>query len=142
MRDTRFVSTDLAETGWQDVTLTGSALAGVQAFSASMRRVTFRDCKLDSVNFRSGSLTDVTFENCLLRDTEFGGAKLLRVSFPGSTLSGADFTKATCTDVDLRGAEAGIPAGYESLRGVTIDSIQLVGLAPLLARHLGITVAD
>src|ERR1035438_6524971 len=48
MRDTRFVSTDLAETGWQDVTLTGSALAGVQAFSASTRRVTFRDCKLDS----------------------------------------------------------------------------------------------
>jgi len=49
LRDTRFVACDLAETGWQDVTLTGCALAGVQAFSASMRRVTFRDGKLDSV---------------------------------------------------------------------------------------------
>ena len=36
----------------------------------------------------------------------------------------------------------GITAGYESLRGATIDSVQLVALAPLLARHLGITVAD
>ena len=63
------MASDLAETGWLDTTLAGCALAGVQAFSASMRRVTFRDCKFDSVNFRSGTLTDVRFENCLLRDT-------------------------------------------------------------------------
>jgi hypothetical protein len=44
--------------------------------------------------------------------------------------------------VDLRGAELGITAGYESLRGATISTVQLVGLAPLLARQLGITVAD
>ena len=133
---------DLAETGWQDVTLAGCALAGVQAFSASMRRVTFRDCKLDSVNFRSATLTDVRFEDCLLRDAEFGGAKLLRVSFGGCTLARADFTKVSCTEVDLRGAALGITAGYESLRGATIDSVQLIALAPLLARHLGITVID
>jgi uncharacterized protein YjbI with pentapeptide repeats len=140
MTDTRFVATDLAETGWQDAALTGCALAGVQAFSATLRRVAFRDCKLDSVNFRGGALIDVTFENCLLRDADFGGAKLQRVSFAGSTLTGADFTKATCEDVDLRGAALGITAGYDSLRGTTIDSVQLVALAPLLAAHLGITV--
>jgi len=44
--------------------------------------------------------------------------------------------------VDLRGAELGISGGYESLRGATIDSVQLVTLAPLLARHLGIIVAE
>jgi hypothetical protein len=44
--------------------------------------------------------------------------------------------------VDLRGAELGISGGYESLRGAVIDSVQLVGLAPLLARHLGIVVLD
>jgi hypothetical protein len=48
----------------------------------------------------------------------------------------------TCTKVDLRGAELGITAGYESLRGATIDSVQLVALAPLLAHHLGITITD
>ncbi len=142
MRDTRFVATDLAETRWQDAVLTGCALAGVQAFSAVMRRVTFREGKLDSVNFRGSMLTDVTFENCLLRDADFGGATLERVSFAGCTLTEADFTKVTCTDVDLRGAGLGIAAGFESLRGVTIDSVQLVGLAPQLAHHLGISVAD
>jgi hypothetical protein len=50
--------------------------------------------------------------------------------------------------VDLRGARlgsesaAGIKAGFDSMRGVRIDSLQLVTLAPLLAHHLGITVAD
>ena len=142
LRDTRFVACDLAETGWQDVTLDGCALSGVQAFSASMRRVTFRNCKLDSVNFRSGTLREVTFEDCVLRDAEFGGATLRRAVFGGCTLARADFTKTSCDEVDLRGAELGISGGYESLRGVTIDSAQLVALAPLLARHLGITVAD
>jgi uncharacterized protein YjbI with pentapeptide repeats len=140
LRDTRFVACDLAETAWQDVTLTSCALAGVQVYSASMRRVRFVDCKLDSVNFRGATLTEVQFENCLLRDAEFGSATLKRAGFGGSTLERAVFTKVTCTDVDLRGATLGITAGYESLRGATIDSVQLVGLAPLLAAHLGIVV--
>jgi uncharacterized protein YjbI with pentapeptide repeats len=142
MAQVRLVATDLAETGWQDVQLTGCALAGVQAFSSSARRVTFRGGKLDSVNFRTAAFTDVAFEDCVLSDVDFGGATLRRVSFAGCTLTGADFTNVTCTEVDLRGATLGIAAGYGSLAGVTIDSGQLVGLAPYLARHLGLVAAD
>jgi hypothetical protein len=59
-----------------------------------------------------------------------------------------DFSRVTCLSVDLRGARlgtsdtAGIKAGYDSLNGTWIDTPQLVTLAPLLAQHLGITVAD
>jgi uncharacterized protein YjbI with pentapeptide repeats len=141
IRDTRFVATDLAETGWQDVALSSCGLAGVQAFGVALRRVAFRDCKLDSVNFRDSTFDDVRFENCLLRDVDFGSARLTGVTFGGCTL-GADFTKTTLSRVDLRGAELGITAGYDALRGATIDTIQLIGLAPLLAQHLGITVED
>ncbi len=90
-------------------------LAGVQAFSAGLRRVTFRDAKLDSVNFRGARFTDVAFEDCVLRDVDFGSATLLRVSFAGCTLTGADFTKVSCTEVDLRGASLGITAGFDAL---------------------------
>jgi uncharacterized protein YjbI with pentapeptide repeats len=148
--ETRLVGFDLAESSLTDVWFSGCVFAGVQAFALASRRVTFRDCKLDSVNFRECSLVDVLFEDCVLRDVDFGGAKLNRVRFPGCTLSGADFTKVTCTDVDLRGAklgggaagDGGIRAGYDSLRGARIDSVQLMTLAPLLAHHLGITVED
>jgi len=141
-RKVRVVAADLAETDWLDAWFGGCVLAGVQAYGSSLRRVTFRDCKLDSVNFRDATLTDVQFEDCVLRSADFGGATLTRVRFPGCQLEGADLTKVTCTDVDLRGAALGITGGYESLRGTVIDSVQLVSLAPLLARHLGIAVED
>jgi len=151
--ETRLVGSDVAESAWTDVWFSGCVLAGVQAFSGVLRRVTFRGCKLDSVNLRECSLTDVLFEDCVLRDADFGGAKLTRVRFPGCQLTGADFTKVTCADVDLRGAALGGPgggadaatgirAGYDSLRGVRIDTLQLMTLAPLLAHHLGIAVED
>jgi uncharacterized protein YjbI with pentapeptide repeats len=148
--ESRLVAFDLAESSLTDVWFSGCVFAGVQAFSLVTRRVTFRDCKLDSVNFRDCRLTDVLFEDCVLRDVDFGSAKLTRVRFPGCTLSGADFTKVSCEDVDLRGArlgdgqanDGGIRAGYDSLRGARIDNLQLITLAPLLARHLGITVED
>ena len=148
--DTRLVGLDLAESSLTDVWFSGCVLAGVQAFALATRRVTFRDCKLDSVNFRESRLTDVLFEDCVLRDVDFGGAKLTPVRFGGCTLSSTDFTKVTCTDVDLRRAklgagapgDVGIRAGFDSLRGARIDSLQLMTLAPLLAHHLGITVEE
>jgi uncharacterized protein YjbI with pentapeptide repeats len=144
----RLVAVDLAESSLTDAWFSGCVLAGMQAFSLIGRRLLLRGCKLDSVNFRMSKLTDVVFEDCVLRDVDFGSATLTRVRFPGCQLVGADFTKVTCKDVDLRGARLGsdsapgIKAGYDALSGVRIDSLQLMTIAPLLARHLGITVSD
>lgn len=138
----RAVSVDLSATYWVDVTVAGSALAGVESHGASLRRVAFRDCKLDAVNFRTATLLDVDFERCVLSDVDFGGATLRKVRFQGCRLTGADFSKATLERVDLRGSELGIERGYESLAGAVIDSTQLVALAPDLANHLGIAVRD
>jgi uncharacterized protein YjbI with pentapeptide repeats len=144
----RLVAVDLAESSLTDAWFSGCVFAGVQAFSVIGRRVLLRGCKLDSVNFRDTRLTDVVFEDCVLRDVDFGSAKLTRVRFPGCQLVGADFTRTTCRDVDLRGARLGsesvpgIKAGYDSLAGTRIDNLQLMTIAPLLAQHLGITVAD
>jgi uncharacterized protein YjbI with pentapeptide repeats len=140
--DTRLVSADLAESSLVDAWWSGCVLAGVQAFSVLFRRVSFRGCKLDSVNFRDATMTDVTFEDCVLRDPDFSRATLTRVRFPGCTLTGATFEKATCSAVDLRGASLGVTAGFAALRGATIDSLQLMALAPLLAHHLGIEVKE
>ena len=142
LRDVRLLSADLAESTWLDATFLGCAAAGIQAFDSGLRRVVFHECKLDSVNFRGAALTDVAFENCLLRDVDFGGATLKRARFPGSTLTRADFSRATLEKVDLRGAELDITAGYESLRGAIISPAQLMSIAPVLARQLGIQVKD
>jgi uncharacterized protein YjbI with pentapeptide repeats len=146
--ETRLVAVDMADSSLTDVWFSGCVFAGVQAFSCVGRRVLLRGCKLDSVNFRGAKLTDVVFEDCVLRDVDFGSAKLTRARFPGCQFTGVDFTRVTCVSVDLRGARLGtsdtpgIKAGYDSLNGTRIDTVQLVTLAPLLAHHLGITVAD
>ena len=146
--ETRLVAVDMAESSLTDTWFSGCVFAGVQAFSCAGRRVLFRSGKLDSVNFRDSKLTDVVFEDCVLRDVDFGSAKLVRVRFPGCQFGNVDFSKATCSSVDLRGARLGtsdtpgIKAGYESLNGTRIDSVQLMTLAPLLAHHLGIRVED
>jgi len=140
--DSRLISTDLAQTEWTDSSFVAVSVAGVQAYEAQLRRVVFERCKFDSLNLRAAKLFDVTFDNCLLRDVDFGGASLTRVSFPNSRLVDADLTKVTCEHLDLRGAQLGISAGHDALRGAIIDSGQLVDLAPALAQSLGITVAD
>jgi len=146
--ETRLVAVDMAEVSLTDTWFSGCVLAGVQAYSCVARRVLLRGCKLDSVNFRDAKLTDVVFEDCVLRDVDFGSATLLRARFPGSQLTSVDLSRASCRDVDLRGARLGtadvpgIKGGYDSLGGITIDLPQLMTIAPLLARQLGIVVAD
>jgi uncharacterized protein YjbI with pentapeptide repeats len=139
----RWVGTDLAESGWMDATVVSGMLAGVQAFGATLRRVTFSHCKLDSVNWRSAALREVRFVDCLLRDVDFGEATLTEVSFPGSTLDGVHLRGARLSKVDLRGAASlGIADGVEALRGATIDHGQLLDLAPAFAQALGVTVTS
>lgn len=141
MQATRFVGSGFADSVWLDATITSGALSGVQAYGSDWRRVVFRGCKLDSVNFRSSTMIDVTFEDCTLVDVDFGSVTFNRVRFPGTTLRRARFPQASMTEVDFRGAaELEITDGIGSLDGATIDSGQLIDLAPALAAHVGLTV--
>ena len=142
LSEVRLTATELTETSWVDATLAGCVAAGVTADAARLRRVTFRNCKLDGVNFRSATLTEVNFADCLLRDVDFGGATLLHCTFPGSQLRETDFSRVTLEQVDLRGAELGLILTPGALRGATISRAQLAEVAPVLAEHSGITVAD
>ncbi len=142
LRDVRVIGTVLAETDWQDAAFATTVVAGAETFGAQLRKVTFRECKLDSVNLRDATLTDVTFDDCLLREVDFGGAALTRVSFPGSRLDQADLSRVMMKDVDLRGAELNITITPGSLRGAIITHAQLMAAAPLLAETLGIVVTD
>jgi hypothetical protein len=55
-------------------------------------------------------------------------------------LAGCDFTQCKCKKVDLRGARLAGLKGVGSLAGSTIAVDQLFGLAPDLAKALGIIV--
>lgn len=137
----RMVGTDLAESNWLDVEFSAGLLAGLQIHGAQLRRVVFHHCKFDSVNLRAASLREVSFVNCLLRDVDLAGATLTGVSFPGTELDGIQLDKARLAKTDLRDATGvRVTSGLDALRGATINRLQLMDLAPDLARTLGITV--
>ncbi|MFG2873594.1 pentapeptide repeat-containing protein [Streptomyces sp. NPDC048337] len=143
MHAVRMVGTDLAETTWLDSECTAGVFAGTEIHVSEMHRTVFHQCKFDSVNLRGATLRDVAFVDCLLRDVDFGGATLTGVSFPGSTLDVARFDRAALTRVDLSEALGlGIASGIEALKGAQISAVQLLDLAPALARHIGLTVKE
>jgi len=141
IESSRWVAVDLAESEWQDTRVLSSVLAGIAGYGSALRRVVFRQCKLEAVNLRGAVLRDVVFEDCLLRDVDLGSAKLTGVTFPGSTLEEVRLGGAQLKQVDLRGAvRLGLLDLQQGLRGAVISTHQLLEIAPQLAAAMGIEV--
>lgn len=104
--------------------------------------VTFKGCKLDMANFRFADLRRVKFTDCTFTEADFLGAVLHDVSFESCTLEKTVFDQAKCKLVDLRSSELIEISGWMSLKGATIDSVQLTAAAPYLARELGLTIRN
>lgn len=119
-----------------------SRLTGIDFGEARLTDVSFEDCKLDYANFRHSEIDQVTFEGCALAEADFQGARIRRTRFSGCTLDRADFTKAELEEVDARGSTIALAGSVLNLRGLTIDSVQLIDLALALAGEIGINVED
>ncbi|MEV6924330.1 pentapeptide repeat-containing protein [Dactylosporangium sp. NPDC051485] len=137
----RWVGVSLVDAQWLDVSMLDSSLAGVQAYSSRLRRVTFQRCKIDTLNLRGATLVDVVFEDCELNELDCAGADLANVTFPGTAIRNARMSQVKCKKVDFRGArELDVADGADSLKGAIVDERQLMELGPALAAALGILV--
>lgn len=121
IRNPRWGSAELYESGWQSVRLDGG--------------------KLDYVNFRGSKLVDVQISDCIIGELDLGSCTATRLALSNCTVGSLDLSGARLKDFDLRGTEFRSLSGLGSLAGLVVDEYQLTLLAPLLAAHLGITVA-
>ena len=80
--------------------------------------------------------------DCIISELDLGSATAARVALKNCTIGSLDLAGAKLKDFDLRGTDFRSISGLESLAGVVIDEYQLGLLAPLLAAHLGVVVAD
>ena len=108
--------------------------------TACGRRTIFNNCRISYLNLRGAKLTDVEFRDCVIDEIDLDRAKVNRVSFPGSSVGVLQCESATLGNVDLRGLEPHKISGVHSLRGATIDEMQMMLFAELFASELGITV--
>ncbi|MET3810135.1 pentapeptide repeat-containing protein [Arthrobacter sp. UYEF3] len=121
IRNPRWGSAELYESGWQSVRLDGG--------------------KLDYVNLRGSTLVDVQISDCIINELDLGSCSATRVALKNCTIGSLDLSGARLKDVDLRGTEFRSVSGLGSLAGLVVDEYQLTLLAPLLAHHLGLIVA-
>jgi uncharacterized protein YjbI with pentapeptide repeats len=124
------------------VQFTKCRMDGVDLSGADLRDIVFTGCKLDLANFRQSTLKRVRFVDCSLKETDFLNAKLNEVEFSGCIIERTCFDQVTAKKVDLSGSELISLVGWQSLKGVTIDQLQLISASAQIVTALGIIVKE
>lgn len=140
LEDVRAATVDLSGATLSDVVVSGSRIGALDAHGASLSRLSLRGCRLDFLNLRGAEVAAVAFRDCRIGELELGGATVRGVRFGDCSVGRLDVQAATVDDLDLTGADLDAVDGIGSLRGATIDEVQLARLAPALADFLGIRV--
>ena len=120
--------------------ITGTRIGAGVVHDSVWERVLFENCRISYLNLRGAKLADVEVRDCVIDEIDIDRAKASRVSFPDSTVGVLQCEEATLGNVDLRGLQPHKISGVHSLRGATIDEMQLMLFAELFARELGVTV--
>ena len=150
LRSLRLVDVVLSDCDLSNADLTGATLrrarfercrmTGLVGASWEATQVALRGCKLDLVSFHRGVFRGVEFEDCVLDDADLAASWLRETRFASSRLRRVAIDDARLAGVDFRGSVLEPAGDVTALRGAVIDALQLVELAPLLARGLGIEV--
>lgn len=120
--------------------ISGTRIGAGVVHDSAWEKVRVTNCRISYLNLRGAKLTDVEFRDCVIDEIDLDRARASRVSFPGSSVGVFQCEEATLSSVDLRGLQPHKISGVHSLRGATIDEMQLMLFADLFARELGITV--
>lgn len=136
-----FSAAHCTDGSFQRAVFKATRLTGWDISNGVLKDVVLEGCKLDLTNFRFAALTRVTFIDCQLQNADFISAELTHVSFQNCVLEDTIFAQCTMKDVDFRTSQLTL-TGWQSLKGATIDSAQLMAAAPYLAHELGIKIEE
>ena len=154
----RVLSLSLERPQLADVEVSDCDLSGVVMSSFAVRRarllrtrlrecvwgggllqdVSFDECPTEQLGLRFTTLQRVTFADCALAGADFYGATFDRVTFTRCDLTRAHFDAASVKQLTLHRCDLAAVTGALSLRGASVDLDDLPGLAPSLAREIGI----
>jgi len=140
--DCSFVAASWADASFNRVEFRTCRMTEVVLAGARLDDVRFVDCKLDGANLRMAVGAVVEFLRCPLTGADLYAARLEAARFFGCDLERADVSAARLDGARLHGSRLGGLIGGEQLRGVVIDSSQVLPLALRVFSALGITVDD
>lgn len=132
----------MTDCGWQRVAATRSRLTGIDLSGCTVQNTRLTGCAVDLSNWRFAKLRRVVFDGCRLAGADLASAALTDVRFVDCDLTGADFREVTLERVRFEACVLEGIGGVTSLRGATIDPLDLVALGHQLASALGIMIDE
>lgn len=127
---------------WRDVTITDARVGAFSASGSTWTRVTVRGGKVDYLDLREATVEELRLEGVTLGDLDLSHARVTRLVVDDCDVRRLDATAARLRECDLRGARLRVVEGVGGLGGARVTGDQLLDLAPLLARHVGLVVDD
>jgi uncharacterized protein YjbI with pentapeptide repeats len=126
----------------QRVELRRCRLTGAELGEATLRDVTFDECRIDLVSLRHARLERVVFRDCRMTECDFYEATLADVQFERCELREATFSACKLQRVELRGCDLAGVRGADALRGARMPWPDVVENAALFATAVGIEIVD
>lgn len=121
-----------------DVRISHSRFGSADAADSTWDSVIVQNCKFGWLNLRGAKLRDVEFRNCQFDELDLGEAT--RVRFTDCRTAVLAAHQAKLNSVELQGLDFASVDGIPGLRGASINSLQLSGLAEQLAAHVGLKI--
>ena len=131
-----------SNSAFRNTLIDGGRIGSLDLSGGTFNSVRIDGLKIGYGNFINGTINDVLFSNCTFDTLDLFGCKAKRVAFENCSVEELDVRTATLEDFDLRGLAFSQVNGLQSLYGGTINELQLMQLAPLLANNLGLVVLD
>lgn len=130
-------NTEIGELYAKDVDFQKCRLTGCIANESILNSVAYKRCQLQFAQFRFTKLKKVIFRDSPLNEADFYAANLWRVNFYNCDLTRAEMSCSHHLDTDLSSSNiTGLKIGLDSLKGITINQIQINDLAWLLGVNI------
>jgi uncharacterized protein YjbI with pentapeptide repeats len=146
-RQVVFEHCDFANSRWLDcefgeVAFLGCRFTGASISGGRLSELVLRECQL-----RLARLSHLGRPQGILESCDLGGSLLMEsdlseLCFASCDLGDAELFNVALGGCDLRGNELDGLRGVGCLRGARIDALQLLGLGPALAAHIGLVVEE
>lgn len=127
---------------WRDSEIRDSRFGLLDLSGSTLLRLMITDAKIDFLNLRGSTVREVVLTRATLGELSLTDASGTTLVLADCTIGSVELHNTRISSVDLSASRVARVDGLDSLRGVVLSGEQVLDLAPVMARHLGATIAE
>lgn len=127
---------------WRDSAIRDSRFGLLDLSASTLLRLTITDSKIDYLNLRGSTVREVVLTRVSVGEMSLSDTLGTSLTLADCTVGSVEFHNGRITKVDLSASALTRVDGLDSLRGVVLSLNQVLDLAPAMAKHLGVAIAE